>query len=87
MRKLGANVEIDGDVAYVSGGELHAGKMIARDLRGGAGLAIFAMGIKGESEIVGTKFVDRGYEDFDGNFRSVGCDICRHRLKSAKIKS
>ena len=79
MKKLGANIEIDGDVAYVSRGELHAGKMIARDLRGGAGLAIFAMGIKGESEIVGTEFVDRGYEDFDGNFRSVGCDIRRHR--------
>lgn len=77
MQKLGANVHIEKDVAYVSRGHLHAGEMIARDLRGGAGLAVFAMGIKGESRVLNAKFVDRGYEDFEGNFSKLGCAIYR----------
>ena len=77
MQKLGANVKIDGDFATIAHGDLHAGEMIAKDLRGGAGLAVFAMGIVGESRVYGTSFVDRGYENFDGSFAKLGCDIRR----------
>ena len=77
MQKLGADIRIDGDVAWIRRGDLHAGEMIAKDLRGGAGLSIFAMGIEGESIVRGAKFIDRGYEDFAGNFQKIGCNIKR----------
>ena len=77
MQKLGASVRIEGDVAYLSKGDLHPGKMIAKDLRGCAGLSVFAMGIEGESRVIGTKYIDRGYENFEGNFKKLGCDIRR----------
>ena len=75
MQKLGANVKIDGDVATISKGDLHAGDMQARDLRGGAGLCVFALGIAGQSRVYGTNFVHRGYEDFAGVMRSLGAEI------------
>ncbi|MBQ3754912.1 MAG: UDP-N-acetylglucosamine 1-carboxyvinyltransferase, partial [Clostridia bacterium] len=77
MQKLGANVRIEGDVAYLSKGDLRPGEMVANDLRGCAGLSVFAMGIEGESRVVGTKYIDRGYENFEGNFKNIGCDILR----------
>ncbi len=75
MNKLGANVRISGDEALIFRGDLHAGQMQAKDLRGGAALAVFAMGIAGESRVSGAKFVARGYEDFAKSYRKLGADI------------
>ncbi len=75
MRKLGANVRVVGDEALLSRGDLHAGDMEAKDLRGGAALAIFAMGIAGESRVSGSKFVSRGYEDFAKSYQKLGVNI------------
>jgi len=75
MKKLGANVKIDGDVALLSRGDLRAGDMRARDLRGGAGLLVFALGLAGESRIFGTSFVKRGYENIDETMRKLGADM------------
>lgn len=77
MQKLGADVRIEGDVAYIRRANLHPGEMVAKDLRGGAGLSIFAMGIKGESKVAGAEFIDRGYEDFADGFKKIGCDLRR----------
>ncbi|MBR4800207.1 MAG: UDP-N-acetylglucosamine 1-carboxyvinyltransferase [Clostridia bacterium] len=81
MKKLGADVVIDKDTALIRRGDLYPGDMIAKDLRGGAGLSVFAMGIKGESRVYGAKYVDRGYENFEENFKNIGCDIRREPVK------
>lgn len=78
MQKLGANVRVDGDLAMISGGELRCGDMCAHDLRGGAGLCVFALGIGGESRVYGTEFIKRGYENFDETLRSLGAEIRRN---------
>ncbi|MDL2215798.1 UDP-N-acetylglucosamine 1-carboxyvinyltransferase [Ruminococcaceae bacterium OttesenSCG-928-N02] len=65
MRKLGADIEVNGRKVTVHGREaLQGAQMAAADLRGGAALIIAALGAQGESVIENMRFVDRGYEDF-----------------------
>ena len=75
MAKLGAHVSISGDVAYISHGRLHAGDVCARDLRGGAGLVVFTLGISGESRVSGVEYIKRGYENLDLSLNSLGAEI------------
>ncbi len=51
--------------------------MIARDLRGGAGLTVAALAADGVSRISQLHFIDRGYERFEDLLSSLGADIVR----------
>lgn len=75
--RLGADISLDGNRAVVRGSSLHCGDMYAHDLRGGAGFCIAAMKMQGESRVFDPHFIDRGYEDFEGLFSSLGASISR----------
>ncbi len=78
LRRMGADIITDGNVAIVRGVEkLSGARVSARDLRGGAALTIAALGAEGESVIENLKYIDRGYEKFEENLRSLGADIRR----------
>ena len=78
LRKLGADVEINGRVATIHGIKHFSGaKVSAPDLRAGATMILAALAAEGETIIDGVRYIDRGYEDVEEKFRAMGADIDR----------
>jgi len=76
LRRMGADVRVEGRVAVVCGVERLQGAAVkAADLRGGAALAVAALGAKGVSELTGLKHIRRGYEDLPGTLNRLGAHI------------
>lgn len=76
--RMGANIRVEGRVAVVCGvPRLHGTELRAADLRGGAALAVAALGAEGESRITGLEHVERGYQALDRDLRSLGAQIRR----------
>lgn len=78
LRKLGADINVDGRNAFVKGvSTLHGAQVAATDLRAGAALIIAALAAEGETEIGALHHLDRGYENIIGKFLELGADIRR----------
>ena len=76
LRRMGAQITVDGKVAIVEGVDHLTGAPIqACDLRAGAALVIAALAAKGESEISCVQYIERGYEDIVGKLRALGANI------------
>ena len=76
LARLGARIHTEGRVAVVTGVEaLHGAPAVATDLRGGAALIIAALSAEGETDILDSGHVERGYERFDASLRALGADI------------
>lgn len=76
--RMGADIKVEGRVAVVRGlPELHSARVSCTDLRGGAAIAVAALAAKGETELSAIEHIDRGYEDFASNLRSIGAEITR----------
>ena len=56
---------------------LHGAQVRATDLRGGAALAVAALGAEGRSELTGVHHIDRGYQSLEGDLRRLGAEIRR----------
>lgn len=75
---MGADIKVEGNVAVVNGVEkLHGAKVMATDLRAGAGLIIAALAAEGETEIYGVQHIDRGYESLIEKLTAIGAQITR----------
>lgn len=73
LARMGARIRTEGAVAVVTGVErLHGAGVEATDLRGGAALAVAALGGSGESAITGLKHIRRGYADLAGDLTALG---------------
>lgn len=78
LRRMGANIKIDGRNAIVEGvSRLTGCKVKATDLRAGAALIIAALAAEGKTEITELQHIDRGYEDLIQKFQTIGADIVR----------
>ena len=78
LRKMGANIDVNGTVATVYGvGKLTGAVVEASDLRAGAALVIAGLIAEGTTEILGIEHIDRGYPNIEEKFRSIGADIIR----------
>lgn len=78
LRRMGANIQISGDVAVITGVETLSGAdVIASDLRAGAALIVAGAMAQGETVISNTKYIDRGYQDIVDKLISVGADVRR----------
>ena len=76
LRRMGADINIDGKLAFVKGvGELNGAEVSATDLRGGAALVAAALGARGETVIRDTGHIARGYEAFDRMLTNLGADV------------
>lgn len=76
MRRFGADIEITGRTAAVTGvRELHGAEVSATDLRGGAALVAAALGANGETVLTDTGHILRGYEELDKTLTALGADI------------
>ena len=76
LRRMGANIQLAGRAAMVSGvGKLHGAAVRAADLRGGAALVVAALGAEGTGQVSGLRHIRRGYEALDKNLRALGANI------------
>ena len=76
LRKMGADIRTEGRVAVVCGVEkLHAAALEAHDLRGGAALAVAALGAEGESSIYGLRHIRRGYADLARDLTALNAKV------------
>ena len=78
LLRMCANIRTEGRVAVVCGVErLHGARLEATDLRGGAALIIAGLSAEGETEILDSGHIERGYESFDTRLRELGAEIQR----------
>ena len=78
LESMGANIEINGKTAVVSGVErLYGATVCAHDLRAGAALVIAGLAAEGTTRVEDIHFVERGYEDLIDKFLALGAEISR----------
>lgn len=78
LNRMGANVMVNGRTAVVKGVErLFGAQVSARDLRGGAALAIAGLCAEGETVIEHAELIDRGYERLEEMLCALGADVRR----------
>lgn len=76
--RMGADIKTEGKTAVITGvNKLYGAKVRAHDLRGGAALAVAAMGAQGRTELTGVNLIDRGYESIEKTMSKIGADIRR----------
>ncbi|NLC38931.1 MAG: UDP-N-acetylglucosamine 1-carboxyvinyltransferase [Clostridia bacterium] len=76
LKRMGANVKVEGQTAVVVGVEkLYGAQTKAYDLRAGAALVLAGVVAEGQSEVWGVDHIERGYEDFPGKLNSLGAEI------------
>ena len=79
LRKMGAEIQVDGRVAVIDGGRRLTGAPVhACDLRAGAAMVIAGMVASGVTEIDDIHFIERGYERFVEKLNALGADIRVH---------
>ena len=73
---MGASIKVEGNMAVISGVSRYTGASItAPDLRAGAALVIAALAAEGETIVEDTRFIERGYEDFELKLKGLGAKI------------
>ena len=78
MRRMGAEIDITGDSARITGREqLQGAPVMASDLRASASLVIAGLVAEGETRIDRIYHIDRGYENIEGKLQCLGADIRR----------
>ncbi len=78
LRRLGANIEIEGNTAIIRGVRgLEGADVMATDLRASASLVIAGLIAQGETRIERIYHLDRGYEHIEAKLGGLGADIRR----------
>ncbi|MEO7761374.1 MAG: UDP-N-acetylglucosamine 1-carboxyvinyltransferase [Casimicrobiaceae bacterium] len=78
LQRLGANIELEGNVAIVKGvPRLLGATVMATDLRASACLVIAALVAEGETVIERIYHLDRGYERIEAKLSALGASIHR----------
>ncbi len=89
--RMGASIKVEGNMAVISGVSRYSGASISvPDLRAGAALTIAGLAAEGETIVEDTRFIERGYEEFEVKLRGLGARIERvsseQELKKARLK-
>ena len=81
LARMGANIEVDGNIAVVRGvPTLSGAPVMASDLRASASLVIAGLiAERGETAISRVYHLDRGYERIEERLTALGADIRRER--------
>jgi UDP-N-acetylglucosamine 1-carboxyvinyltransferase len=83
LRRMGANIEQDGNTAIVTGVDRLSGAAVkATDLRAGAAMVIAGLMADGYTTIENLHHLDRGYEGLINKIRQLGGTIERRRGKA-----
>ena len=78
LKRLGANIAIDGHHASITGIPVLSGAPVAAtDIRAGAGLVLAGLVSDGVTIVEDGYHVDRGYTHFAENLRTLGAEVSR----------
>ena len=78
LQRMGANIKLKGNSALISGVPCLTGApVMATDLRASAALVLAGLAAKGKTIVQGLHHLDRGYEDLEAKFQSLGAQIKR----------
>jgi UDP-N-acetylglucosamine 1-carboxyvinyltransferase len=78
LARMGARIELKGNVAVVTGVErLSGAQVMATDLRASASLVIAALAAEGETLVDRIYHLDRGYESLEKKLGALGADVER----------
>jgi UDP-N-acetylglucosamine 1-carboxyvinyltransferase len=78
LRRFGAEIRLDGNLAVIKGTEkLQGAPVMATDIRASSGLILAAMVAEGHTEVLRVYHIDRGYHRIEQKLRSLGADIER----------
>lgn len=78
LKKMGANLKICGQTAFVCGVEkLMGADVYASDLRGGAALVLAGLCAQGYTTVHNVHHIDRGYQNLEKQLSSLGAKISR----------
>lgn len=78
LRKLGADITIDGHHAIVRGVDHLTGAQVsAPDIRAGAALVVAGLAASGMTEVSDIDHIDRGYDDLVGRLAALGASVSR----------
>lgn len=76
LRRMGADVTVEKDLAVVTGGrELEGRTVIARELRGGAALVIAGLCASGITTVADAGYIRRGYQNIVEDLTKLGARI------------
>ncbi len=76
--KMGADVTVRGNTAIVRGVQrLSGAEVVAKDLRGGAGLVIAGLKAEGVTTVLDVRHIDRGYDGIEKVLQKLGATIRR----------
>jgi UDP-N-acetylglucosamine 1-carboxyvinyltransferase len=80
MRRLGADIRLEGNTAIVNGVErLQGAAVMATDLRASAGLVIAGLVAEGDTVVDRIYHLDRGYEALETKLAALGARVERIR--------
>jgi UDP-N-acetylglucosamine 1-carboxyvinyltransferase len=78
LRRMGADIDVDGHTAHVIGGQpLSGAQVMATDLRASASLVIAGLVCADETEVLRVYHLDRGYDHMERKLAAVGADTVR----------
>lgn len=77
LRRMGADISVDGKVAVIHGGTLKGAPVKATDLRAGAAMVIAGLAADGVTEISDIFHIERGYEAIEDKLTALGANIKR----------
>ena len=78
LKRMGANIEVEGSVAIVHGvAHLDGTNVMATDLRASASLVLAGLVARGETTIERIYHLDRGYEHIDEKLTRLGAKVQR----------
>src|SRR3954451_16304119 len=78
LNRMGAHVHTEGRHAVVRGVERLSGAPVrALDVRAGAALVLAGLAAEGETVVLESRHIDRGYPDLAGKLRALGADVER----------
>lgn len=83
LRRLGANIEVEGNAAIIRGvSGLEGAMVMATDLRASASLVIAGLIAQGETTIDRIYHLDRGYEQLEHKLMELGAEVRRDHAGS-----
>ncbi len=75
LKRMGADIKIDGHSALIKPSKLAGAEVTVTDLRAGAALILAGLVAEGETEIRDIYHIERGYENINQKFATLGADI------------
>ena len=81
LQRLGADIKIDGNTAFVKGVDrLQGATVMATDLRASASLVIAGLVAEGETHVERIYHLDRGYDRIEQKLTALGAQIRREKV-------